>query len=340
MIYFRSDYSQGAHPKIMEALEKTNLVHTDGYALDEFCERAEATIKELIGRDDCNVYMMVGGTPTNIITIAAALKPYEGVIAPLTAHIYKHETGGVEATGHKIIGMEPENGKLTPAIIEKAWLTYEDEHTVIPKMVYITHATETGSVYTKAELVALREVCDKYDMYLYLDGARLAAGLACPETDLTIKDIAQLTDAFYIGGTKTGVLLGEALVVFPDEINDHFRWMIKRHNGMLAKGRLIGVQMQALLEGGEDSLFYQIGRHEVELARKLKEGILAKGYKFDGASVTNQIFPIMPNDLIAKLEEDFFFYVWEPYDENNSVIRLVLSWGSTEEDVDAFLAAI
>lgn len=340
MIYFRSDYSQGGHPKIMEALSKTNLEHTDGYGLDRFCEEAEATIKNLVGRNDCNVYMMIGGTPTNIITIAAALRPYEAVVAPKSGHIYKHECGGVEATGHKIIAVDAPDGKLTPALIEQAWLTYEDEHTVLPKMAYITHATEIGTVYTKAELVALRKCCDEHDMYLYMDGARLAAGLTCPESDLTIQDIAQLVDAFYIGGTKAGLLLGEALVVFSDAINDHFRWMIKRLNGMLAKGRLIGVQLQALLEGGEDSLFYQIGRHENQLAKKLKDGIIAKGYAFSGDSVTNQIFPIMPNELIAKLEEDFFFYVWEPYDETSSVIRLVLSWGSTEEDVDAFLAAI
>lgn len=340
MIYFRSDYSQGGHPKIMEALMKTNLEHTDGYALDPHSEHAAEMIKEMIGRSDCEVYMMVGGTPSNVITIAAALKPWEAVVAPRTAHIYSHECGAVEATGHRVLTVDGVDGKLTPELIDKAWLEYEDDHTVVPKMAYISHTTESGTVYTKAELEALRAKCDEHDMYLCMDGARLGAGLTCEDTDLTIRDIARLTDAFYIGGTKNGLLLGEAVIVFDDYINDHYRWMIKQNCGMLAKGRLIGVQFEALLEGGENSLFYEIGAHENKMAKKLREGLLAKGVKFDGTSTTNQIFPILKTETVRELEKDFFFYDWAPYDEDHRVVRLVTSWGTTEEDVDAFLAAM
>ena len=207
-------------------------------------------------------------------------------------------------------------------------------------MAYISHTTESGTVYTKAELEALRKCCDAHDMYLGLDGARLGAGLTCEDSDLTIQDIARLTDAFYIGGTKNGLLLGEAVVIFDENINDHYRWMIKQNCGMLAKGRLIGVQFEALLEGGENSLFFQIGAHENAMAKKLREGIAACGYTFDGTSTTNQIFPIFPTEMVRELEKEFFFYDWADAGEGKRVIRLVTSWGTTEEDVDAFLNAL
>ena len=341
MIYFRSDYSQGAHPKIMDALIETNLEHTDGYAMDVHSEHAAQMIKDLIGRQDCEVYMMVGGTPTNVITIASGLKPWEAVVAPRTGHAYFHECGAVEATGHRVLTVNGIDGKLTPELIDSAWLEYEDDHTVVPRMAYISQTTESGTVYTKAELEALRACCDRHDMLLYLDGARLGAALTCEDTDLTIQDIARLTDAFYIGGTKNGLLLGEAVVIFNDYMNDHYRLMIKQRNGMLAKGRLIGVQFEALLDGGENSLFYQIGTHENKMAKKLREGIAAAGYKFDGSSTTNQIFPIFPEAMVRELEKDFFFYDWAPAaEEGCRVIRLVTSWGTTEEDVDAFIDAL
>ncbi len=340
MIYFRSDYSQGAHPKVLDALIKTNEEHTDGYALDPHSEHAAQMIKDLIGRQDCEVYMMVGGTPTNIITIASALKPWEAVVAPRTGHIYRHECGGVEASGHKIIPMNPINGKLTPALIEEAWLEYEDDHTVVPKMAYISNTTELGTVYTKAELEALSKCCKDHDMYLYMDGARLGAALTSDEADYTIKDIAQLVDAFYIGGTKNGALLGEAVIILNEEINDHYRWMIKQNCGMLAKGRLIGVQFEALLDGGENSIFFEMAAHENKMAKKLREGITALGYSFSGTSTTNQIFPIFPTTMVRELEKDFFFYDWEGYGDDQRVIRLVTSWGTKESDVDAFLEAI
>lgn len=340
MIYFLSDYSQGAHPKVLDALIKTNEEHTDGYALDPHSEHAAQMIKDLIGRQDCEVYMMVGGTPTNIITIASALKPWEAVVAPRTGHIYRHECGGVEAAGHKIIPMDGENGKLTPALIEKAWLEYEDDHTVVPKMAYISNTTELGTVYTKAELEALSKCCKEHDMYLYMDGARLGAALVSDEADYTIKDIAQLVDAFYIGGTKNGALMGEAVIIFDETINDHYRWMIKQNCGMLAKGRLIGVQFEALLEGGENSVYFEIAAHENKMAKKLREGIAALGYSFSGTSTTNQIFPIFPTPMVRELEKDFFFLDWEGYDDNHRVIRLVTSWGTKESEIDAFLETL
>ena len=340
MIYFRSDYSLGAHPKVMEALMETNMEHTDGYAEDRFSFETADMIREMIGRSDAHIHFLVGGTPTNTITIAAALRPYEGAISAASGHIYVHETGSVEATGHRVFAAPTEDGKLRPADIEKIMLLHEDEHTVIPKLVYITHPTENGGVYTKAELKALRECCDKHSLYLYMDGARLGTALTWPGNDVTLKDLPELTDAFYIGGTKIGTLFGEALVILNDDINDHFRYMVKRSCALLAKGRLIAIQLKALLEGGEDSLYYQLSRHENQLAIKLAKGVQEKGYKLWIPHQTNQVFVIVDNDKIAQLEKDFFFYTWAPYDESSSVIRLVISWGSTEEDVDAILAAL
>lgn len=340
MIYFRSDYSLGAHPKVMDALVATNMEHTDGYAEDKFSYETADMIREMVGRPDAHVHFFVGGTPTNTITIAAALRPYEGVISPATGHIYVHETGSVEAHGHRVFAAPTEDGKLRPADIEKIMLHHEDEHCVIPKMVYITHPTENGGVYTKAELEALQECCKKNDLYFYIDGARLGTALTWPGNDVTLKDLGQLCDAFYIGGTKIGALFGEALVLMNDHINDHFRYMVKRACALLAKGRLIAVQLKALLEGGEDSLYYQLSRHENEMAIKLAKGVVKKGYKLWLPHQTNQVFVIVPKKKIKELEENFFFYTWAPYDEENDVIRLITNWNSKEEEIDAILEAL
>ena len=341
MIYFRSDYSLGAHPKIMQALMDTNMEHTDGYCLDRFAEETTELIREWIGKPEADVYFFVGGTPANITTISSSLRPYEGVISAATGHIYVHETGAIEANGHRTFAMPTPDGKLRPEDIEKCLLHHEDEHTVIPKTVYVTHPTENGGVYTKAELTALSECCKKHNLTFYLDGARLGTALTWPTNDLEITDIANLVDAFYIGGTKIGALFGEAVVlVNKEKFDPNFRYMIKRQTGLLAKGRLIPVQLKALFEGGKESLYYQLSNHENQLAIKLAEGVKAAGYELWLPHETNQVFVIMPNDQIAELEKDFFFYTWCPYDETRSVIRLVISWGSTEEDVDAFLKAI
>ena len=340
MIFFRSDYSLGAHPKVLEALMQTNMEHTDGYGEDKFSYETADMIRQMIGKPEAHVHFMVGGTPTNTITIASALRPYEGVISAESGHIYVHETGSVEATGHRVFAAPTADGKLRPDDVEKVLLHHEDEHTVIPRMVYITHPTENGGIYTKVELTALSQCCKKHGLYLYMDGARLGTALTWPGNDLSLKDIADLTDAFYIGGTKLGALFGEALIITDDKINQDFRYMIKRQCALLAKGRLISIQLRALLEGGEDSLYYQLSKHENTLAVQLAEGIKGAGYKFWIPPCTNQVFVIMPDDLVEELEENFFFYRWAKYDENNTVIRLVISWGSTEEDVMALLKAI
>ena len=340
MIYFRSDYSQGAHPRVMEALVKTNLEHTDGYGLDRHCERAAELVRELTGLPDASVHMMVGGTPCNITTIAAALRPYESVVAARTGHAYFHETGGVEATGHRIVAMEGVNGKLTPELIDKAWEEFEDEHTPLPKMAYISQPTEGGSIYSKAEFTALAEKCHERGMYLYVDGARMACALTCEENDLSLKELASMADAFYLGGTKNGALLGEALVIPNKEIDDHFRWMIKRQNGLLAKGRLIGVQFEALLEGGENSVYFEMARHSNHMAKRLLSGLKELGIGFYSESQTNQIFPVLPAEVVHELEKDFFFYEWAPEKDGMIPIRLVTAWGTKEEEVEELLAAV
>ena len=340
MIYFLSDYSQGAHPQVMEALQKTNLEHTDGYGLDAHCENAAEMIRSLIGIDDCDVHMMVGGTPCNITVIAAALKPYESVVAVRSSHIYFHETGGVEATGHRIVAMDGINGKLTPEMIDCAWDEYEDEHTALPGMAYISQPTEIGSIYSKAEVEALSAKCKERNMLLYVDGARLGSALTCKGNDLSIQELAQLCDAFYIGGTKNGALFGEALVILNPSINDHFRFMMKRQGGLLAKGRLIGVQFEALLDGGEDSIYFKMASHANMLADQLRSGLKRLQVDFYSESQTNQVFPLLPVNVVEQLEKDYVFYRWAPPKDGMIPVRLVTSWGTKEEEVAALLKSV
>lgn len=340
MISFRSDYSQGAHPRVLEALVKTNPEHTDGYGMDAHCEHAAQMIKELIGDENCHVHMMVGGTPCNVTFIAAALRPYESVVSARSGHVYFHETGAVEATGHRVIALEGEDGKLTPDMIDKAFDEYQDEHTPLPRLAYVSQPTETGTIYSKAEMTALREKCDRRDMLLYVDGARLGSALTAKGNDLSLKELAALCDAFYIGGTKNGALLGETLIIRNDKLNDHFRWMIKRQCGLLAKGRLIGVQFEALFEGGEDCVYFQAARHANEMADILRKGLKELGVGFFGSSPTNQVFPILPAKVVKELEKDFFFYEWAKEPDGMTAIRLVTGWGTKEEEVLAFLSAV
>lgn len=337
MIYFHSDYSQGAHPKVMEALLKTNLEHTDGYGLDPHCERAAAMIKELIGREDCAVHFMVGGTPCNVTVIAASLRPYESVIAARSGHAYRHETGAVEATGHRVVTVEGVNGKLDPELIERAMLDHEDEHTPQPGMVYVSQPTELGTIYSRAEMTAISQKCKQLGLLLYVDGARLGAALTCEKNDLSIGELASLCDAFYIGGTKNGALFGEALVILNNRMDDHFRYMIKRQCGLLAKGRLLGVQFEALLEGGEQSVYYSSAAHANRMAERLRVGLEKLNVRFFGDSPTNQIFPLFPVAVKDELLKDFFFYRWAPDENGMTPVRLVTSWGTSEEEVDAFL---
>ncbi|MBQ9931719.1 MAG: threonine aldolase [Firmicutes bacterium] len=340
MIYFRSDYSQGAHPKVLEALTKTNFEHTDGYGMDVHCSHAADMVRDLVGLPDAAVHMMIGGTPCNVTVIAAALRPYESVIAARSGHIYFHETGAVEGTGHRIVAMEGVNGKLTPELVDKAFEEYEDEHTPKPGMVYLSQPTEIGSIYSKAEMTALAEKCKEKGLFLYVDGARMGTAITCAANDLSLPELAQLADAFYIGGTKNGALFGEALVIRNKAMDDHFRWMIKRQCGLLAKGRLIGVQFEALLEGGMDSVYFSIASHANRLAEKLRNGLTAMGIGFFSDSPTNQIFPILPAKVVEELEKDFFFYRWAPEKDGMIPVRLVTAWGTEEAHVDALLKRI
>ncbi len=340
MIYFLSDYSQGAHPKVMEALERTNMEHSNGYGLDEHCEKAMEIIKNIIGIDNCEVYMMIGGTPCNVTIISASLRPYESVVALRTGHIYFHETGAIEATGHRVVALEGENGKMTPELIDKAREEYEDEHTPLPKMVYISQPTECGSIYSKAELAAIRKKCIENDMYLYVDGARLGAALTAEDNDLSIRELARLCDAFYIGGTKNGALFGEALVICNNKMNDHFRFMMKRQCNLLAKGRLIGVQFEALLDGGENSIYFEMAEHANRMCKIIRDELKRLGIDFYSSSQTNQLFPILPVKVVDELEKEFCFYRWAKEKDGMIPIRLVTGWGTEQKDVEALIKAI
>ena len=333
MYSFRNDYSEGAHPVVLQALTDTNLVQTSGYGTDEYCAEAAQLIRDLCKAPEADVHFLVGGTQTNLVVITSYLSSFEAVIAAHTGHVNVHETGAIEATGHKVCTAYAPDGKLTPALVESVVNAHSSEHMVAPKMVYISDSTEIGTLYTKAELVALRECCDKHGLLLFLDGARLGSAFTSPESDLTLPDLAALTDMFYIGGTKNGAMFGEALVL--NSPNAHFRWHMKQRGGMLAKGRLLGVQFKALLT---DNLYFDIARHANDMAYRLRDGMMALGYEFPVPSPTNQQFPVLPNDVAAKLEAmGYVFEAQEAVDENNTLVRFVTSWATPEEAVEQFL---
>lgn len=334
MIFFRSDYSTGTHPNILKALVETNHEHTDGYGEDVFCEKASSIIKKRIGYPDADVHFMVGGTPANLTTTAAFLRPHEAVIAPKTGHVYVHETGALEATGHKVIPILTDDGKLYPEHIEHAIVEHEDEHMVLPKMIYISNSTEIGTIYTKSQLLALRKTCDKHNLIFYMDGARLGSALTSSQNDVSIEEIAQITDAFYIGGTKNGALFGEALVITKEDLKKDFRFIIKQRGGLLAKGRLLGIQFEELFK---DDLYFELASHANKMADMLRSGLEHMGVKFEIDSPSNQIFPIFNNETILELEKDFFFYRWHPIDSENTSIRLVTAFMTKENEVAAFL---
>ena len=333
MYSFRNDYSEGAHPAVLQALTDTNLEQTCGYGMDRHCKEAADLIRQLCAAPEAAVHFLVGGTQANLVTITSFLASYESVIAAHTGHVNVHETGAIEATGHKVCTAYAPDGKLTPALVESVVNAHSSEHMVSPRMVYISDSTEIGTIYTKAELEALRRCCDERGLLLFLDGARLGSALTSPDNDLTLQDIAALTDMFYIGGTKNGALFGEALVV--NTPNAHFRWHMKQRGAILAKGRLLGVQFKALLENG---LYFDIARHANEMAFRLRDGVAALGYPFPVASPTNQQFPVLPNTVVEQLQA--LGYEFEPQDavdENHTCIRFVTSWATPPEAVDAFL---
>lgn len=336
MYSFRNDYSEGAHPKVMEALADTNLEQTVGYGMDPRCQSAAALIRDLCKAPDADIHFLVGGTQANLVVIDAFLQSYEAVIGAHTSHINTHETGAIEATGHKVCSIYAPDGKLTPALVEEVLSQHNGtEHMVLPRMVYVSDSTEIGTIYTKAELAALRRCCDEHGLYLFLDGARLGSALTSPDNDLTLADIAALTDVFYIGGTKNGVLFGEALVLSNAAPKAHFRWHMKQRGAVLAKGRLLGIQFQAILE---DGLYFDIARHANEMAFRLRDGIAALGYPFPVPSPTNQQFPVLPNAVIGQLEaRGYQFEAQEAVDAEHTCVRFVTSWATPESAIDAFL---
>jgi len=339
MILFNSDYTEGAHPRILERLLETNMEQTVGYGEDAYCEKAREAIRAVCEAPDADVHFLVGGTQANFTVISSALRTFQGVLCAESGHINVHETGAVEACGHKVLGLPAKEGKITAEQIRQQydlhWSDESHEHIVQPKMVYISHPTELGTLYTKAELEAIHEVCEQCGLYLFLDGARMGYGLAAPGTDVTLPDIARLCDVFYIGGTKVGALFGEAVVITNPGLKADFRYCIKQKGGMLAKGRLLGVQF---LELFRDGLYFEISKHAIQMAMLLKEGLKAKGYEFFMDSVTNQQFVIVTDEKLAQIREKYGVTYQQRYDEKHSVIRLCTSWATKEENVRAFLS--
>lgn len=338
MILFNSDYTEGAHPRLMEKLMETNLEQTVGYGEDVYCEKAREAIRKVCDAPDSDVQFLVGGTQANLTVISAALRSYQGVVCADTGHIHVHETGAVEATGHKVLALPGKDGKITAEQVKETyelhWKDESREHIVQPKMVYISHPTELGTLYTKTELQALHDVCVECGLYLFLDGARMGYGLMAPGTDVTLPDIANLCDVFYIGGTKVGALFGEAVVIRNSELKKDFRYSIKQHGGMLAKGRLLGVQF---LELFKDGLYFEISKHAIDMAMLLKQELIKKGYRFYMDSITNQQFIIIEDKKLEEIRKKYGVTYQERYDEMHSVIRLCTSWATREEDVRALL---
>lgn len=331
MYSFVNDYSEGAHPQVMELLVKSNLEQNAGYGEDAHSNRAKEYIKKQIENQNVDIHFIPGGTQTNLLVISAFLRPHQCVIAADTGHINVHETGAVEATGHKVVTMPSEDGKLTPAAIRTALNHHSGEHMVQPKMVYISDTTELGTIYTKAELTAIHHICRENGLLLFLDGARLASALTCKSNDLLLKDIAKLVDVFYIGGTKNGALLGEALVICKEELKEDFRFLIKQRGAMMAKGFVIGIQFEALMQ---NNLYFELGTHANRMAEKIADTLRECGYPFYATPCTNQLFPIMQNDILEKLSKEFEFLVQLKVNENTSVIRIVTSWATTQENVE------
>lgn len=341
MLSFTCDYTQGAHPKILERLTLTNMEQLPGYGGDRYCESAKEKIRKACECPEAEIYFLTGGTQTNATVIDGMLQKYEGVIAAQSGHINVHEAGAVEYTGHKVLTLPAHEGKIQAdeleSLLQTFWGDANHEHMVFPGMVYISHPTEYGTLYTKAELEAISTICHTYKIPLYLDGARLGYGLMSTGTDVTLPMLAKLCDAFYIGGTKVGALCGEA-VVFPHKNTPaHFLTSIKQHGAMMAKGRLLGIQFDTLFT---DNLYFTISRHAIEMAELLKKGFAEKGYSFFLNSPTNQQFIILDNAKLEKLQKQVLFEIWEKIDSGHTVVRFATSWGTTKEEIEELIQLI
>ncbi len=338
MIRFDSDYLEGAHPKILKKIVETNYEQTEGYGRDEYTKSAIEKIRKICGREDADIHFLVGGTQTNMIVVSSTLRTYEAVICANTGHINVHEAGAVEACGNKIITIESDNGKIykeqVDSIIEEYKSQDVPEHMVKPRMVFISLPTECGTNYTKEELTSLYNYCKENNLYLYIDGARLGYSLVAEDTDLTIKDVAKLCDVFYIGGTKIGAMFGEAVVILNNSLKGDFRYYIKQKGALLAKGRLLALQFDILME---NELYFKISKSAVSLAMRIKQVLIEKGYTLYYDSYTNQQFVIINNNKLKELEKEFTFFKWKIIDENKIVIRICTSWATTEENVDKLI---
>ena len=335
MLSFECDYIMGAHPKILENLIKTNMETMSGYGNDPYTASAKEKIRVACQNDEVDVRFLVGGTQTNKIVIDSMLAKYEGVIAATTGHINVHESGAIEASGHKVLALPSHEGKLDAAEVEKYlenfWTDGTCEHMVLPGMVYISHPTEYGTLYSHAELKALKAVCEKYEIPIFIDGARLGYGLMSKRTDVTLSDLTHLCDVFYIGGTKVGALCGEAVVFTHNNAPKHFFTTVKQNGALLAKGRLLGVQFDTLFT---DGLYFEISKNAIDMAEKLRDMFLSRGYSLFIDSPTNQQFIIIEDSRLEEIKKQVRYDYWERYDDTRSVVRFATSWATTDEDLE------
>ena len=341
MIYFHNDYSEGCHEKVLAALTRTNLEQTPGYGEDHYCAEAADLIRKACNAPEMAVHFLVGGTQANLTVIDAALRPHQAAVSADLGHINSHETGAVEATGHKVMALPSTDGKITAEqvakMVEEHYASASFEHTTQPKLVYISSPSELGTLYSLSELEALSAVCRAKGLYLFLDGARLGYGLAASDNDVTLADLARLCDVFYIGGTKVGALFGEAVCITNPALKEDFRYLIKQHGGMLAKGRLLGVQFKALFE---DGLYFRLGTHAVAMADKIRATLEDLGVSSLVPGTTNQLFPILSDELLAELEKEFTFVEQERVSPTHRAVRFCTSWATMEENTDALCACL
>lgn len=330
---FNNDYSEGAHPDIIQALQDSNMEQSIGYGEDAYCEQARKSIRKVLGCETCDVHFLTGGTQANTTIIASALRAHEAVIAVDSGHINVHETGAIESSGHKVVVAQGYDGKISVDGIREAVRIHEDEHMVKPAMVYISNASEVGTIYHKEELKQIAAVCKELGLYLFMDGARLGAALTAEDNDLSFEDLAHYLDVFYIGGTKNGALFGEAVVIVNEKLKSDFRYMIKQRGGMLAKGRLLGIQFQTLME---HDLYLPLAAHANQMAQRIKNVMVDCGVSFFVESTTNQIFPILPNRVINELKKEYMFQTWCCIDDEHTAMRFVTSWATSEEAVNTF----
>lgn len=338
MLSFECDYAEGAHEKILRRLTETNMEHLSGYGSDKYCESAKEKIREACGCPQAEISFLVGGTQTNAVVIDAMLKSYEGVVSAKTGHVNAHEAGAIEYTGHKVMEVPQHEGKIKADELEEFlrgfWTDSNYEHMVFPGMVYISHPTEYGTLYSKKELEEISGVCGKYEIPLYMDGARLGYGLMSRSTDVTLPMIAEYCDVFYIGGTKVGALCGEAVVFTKKNMPKHFLTIVKQHGALLAKRRLLGIQFDTLFT---DGLYFDISRHAIEMAEIMKEGFKKRGYEFFLDSPTNQQFIVLENQKMESLKGQVTFSYWEKADDDHTVVRFATSWATTKEDIESLM---